>query len=872
MLMTNFAAGEISRTLFGRIDLPQYYSGAARIENFDVIPTGGIKRRCGMERLVEMDTEGRLIPFTVSRETGFLLYLTPEKITAYKLVSGELSGSPQDFTAPTGGRNSRPYYQSLAHIREVQYAQNFDTMVLCHEDYPPIEIKLVKEEDGNEVLQDGWLPMSFEKTVIAGEGVTEDDKYNSWALDETYYNNRWLLDDDHFPAAVSFFNGRLVFAATKKSRQRIFAGAVKEDGKPYNFATVKTFLTEKKEYIVVHGAVDRNNLKTVILDPGEKLRFSLPLEKYSADSPLYKPGTIIEDLRGDTLYLSNRADILTSNAPSAALADMVAEAEGRDKFEAANRKEIASFSLRDAQGKSRKQTHYINPGATKIQYEIETGGIVSSYMQTNTGASVPANITLTRSLPSDAVRQQKESPSWKNVYSDFIGDLIEKYVDPLATSSSAYENDNIDDVERSLQSYSEATMKYRLVDAQAGIDQWYYDYPWQIKALVEQRYSNNDTVFIPFYTRDIIADEYPTPDCGFTFEIASDMNDRIRWLAVNKGLIAGTETGEWVIPPDIHATNIQAMLNSRHGSDNIQGTAVGDATCFFQAGKKGLVEYYIPQQDSYFRANNMAMLAPQMLDESPAAEFDFVMSPYAKLLITRDDGTMAALLYERGTGTFAWSRITTGPEVNEGLDRWRRKKRVGRKGMIKSAAVLPCRDGNDDIFLIVARAGQSARGNYFLEKLRENRTDRNVYLDSWRPYSGSRGGYAEEAVVWDEAEQLCYAPGEAPAYPQGRLMYIGYPYTSVMRTMPVQAQGKKQRIVSLIFRFMDSYMPLVTSILKGVPRQTDVLANSAPMPYTGLYTQVFPGGLEDEVQAELYTDFPGPVTILSLDAELQGGQ
>ena len=83
MLITNFANGELSPTLFGRADLPQYFSGAARIENFDVIPTGGLKRRSGMERLTQLTDWGRLIPFIVNREVAFLLYLIPGYIHGY---------------------------------------------------------------------------------------------------------------------------------------------------------------------------------------------------------------------------------------------------------------------------------------------------------------------------------------------------------------------------------------------------------------------------------------------------------------------------------------------------------------------------------------------------------------------------------------------------------------------------------------------------------------------------------------------------------------------------------------------------------------------------------------------------------------------
>ena len=339
-----------------------------------------------------------------------------------------------------------------------------------------------------------------------------------------------------------------------------------------------------------------------------------------------------------------------------------------------------------------------------------------------------------------------------------------------------------------------------------------------IREIKTNYFDNNDIVFISLYTRDIIKDEYPTPDCGFTFEIASDMNDAIQWLAVNKGLIIGTETSEWIIPPGVHATNVLATMNSRYGSDKIQGTAVGDATCFFQTGKKALVEYFIPQQDTLFRANNMAMMSENMLRESPAKEFDYLSSPYTKLFITREDGSAVTLLYERSTGTFAWGRFTTN-------------------GEIKSAAVVPGSGGYDELYLIVKRGN-----NYFLEVLRESC---EVYLDCCKKWNNDRIGYTDDAVINDG--------------------FIGYPYTSRVRSMPILANDKMKpnNIKNIIIRFLDSFMPKI----KSLPNEA-VNSISCKEPYTGVWKTMFPGVWDNDVMFELIHDSPTKCKILAINAEV----
>ena len=186
----------------------------------------------------------------------------------------------------------------------------------------------------------------------------------------------------------------------------------------------------------------------------------------------------------------------------------------------------------------------------------------------------------------------------------------------------------------------------------------------------------------------------------------------------------------------------------------------------------------------------------------------------------REDGTAVTLLYERNTGTFAWGRFVTA-------------------GKLKSAAVLPGADGNDDLYLLVERDGL-----YYLEVLREAA---EVYLDSFR----RRDGNDEEGAV---------VAGE----------YTGCPYTSVIRTMPVLANTRmqKQRITTLSFRFLRSFFPRVTSITGGQPIKTDVITLTQK-PFTGIHRMPFPGSWAEDVQIELVSDQPEPVRILAINAEVQ---
>ncbi|MBO7735127.1 MAG: hypothetical protein J6S67_21365, partial [Methanobrevibacter sp.] len=172
MLITNFASGELSPNLNGRVDLRQYYQGAARIENFEVIPTGGIKRRPGLKRVAELSDNSRIIPFIVDKNSVYILELYAEHIAVWK--RGVLGNYSIIQTLTTE-------YSSLAVIKEIQYAQNYDTIVFVHRDYQPFILKVEAGVFSGSAMQfefwpDVELDDDFDYVMIqTGPGLPEKE-------------------------------------------------------------------------------------------------------------------------------------------------------------------------------------------------------------------------------------------------------------------------------------------------------------------------------------------------------------------------------------------------------------------------------------------------------------------------------------------------------------------------------------------------------------------------------------------------------------------------------------------------------------------------------------------------------------------------
>ncbi len=86
-LINNFTSGELSPLLKGRTDLNQYKNGVQTIENFAVMPYGGVIRSPGTVYVAGAKTDGnavRLIPFQFSVTQSYMLEFGIDYIRFYK--------------------------------------------------------------------------------------------------------------------------------------------------------------------------------------------------------------------------------------------------------------------------------------------------------------------------------------------------------------------------------------------------------------------------------------------------------------------------------------------------------------------------------------------------------------------------------------------------------------------------------------------------------------------------------------------------------------------------------------------------------------------------------------------------------------------
>jgi hypothetical protein len=124
--LSNFTAGELSPRLDGRNDLAKYSAGCATVENMVIYPHGAAARRPGTTFVAEVKTSSaktRLIPFEFSTTQTYILELGNQYIRFYRDNGQILSGgSPYEI--------STPYL--TAELFDIKFAQSADVMYITH--------------------------------------------------------------------------------------------------------------------------------------------------------------------------------------------------------------------------------------------------------------------------------------------------------------------------------------------------------------------------------------------------------------------------------------------------------------------------------------------------------------------------------------------------------------------------------------------------------------------------------------------------------------------------------------------------------------------------------------------------------------------
>lgn len=146
LIQPSFAGGEVSPSLYGRVDLEKYQTSLRRCRNFIVRQYGGVENRPGTRYVAPAkypDRKCRLIPFQFNTEQTYVLEVGDHYFRVFMdgaqvvYSSGASAGQPVDVATPWAAGD----------IDLLKYTQSADVMTVCHPNYPPMEIQRYAHDD-----------------------------------------------------------------------------------------------------------------------------------------------------------------------------------------------------------------------------------------------------------------------------------------------------------------------------------------------------------------------------------------------------------------------------------------------------------------------------------------------------------------------------------------------------------------------------------------------------------------------------------------------------------------------------------------------------------------------------------------------------
>ena len=285
LVQNSFTSGEVGTYLDAREDLDIYKTGAKTIENFFVLPQGGLLRRAGFEYIAGVsatETEtgfssfSRLIPFRFSTEQEYVLVFETGKFTVIRnglVATTKTDALLNNFTS--------------TNINEWRFAQTFDTLIMVHPDYHPIQITrsshtswsvanvsftflpLANFDNGIDLnpnnvnatsLSASSDPTNFFSTgdyVQINGGLCKVTGVSSSALtvttEEKLANDQEAVSSEYqqtafsstkgFPTSVTFHQNRLIFGGSKSKPQTIFGS---QTGDFFNFKATEAVIVDSE--------------------------------------------------------------------------------------------------------------------------------------------------------------------------------------------------------------------------------------------------------------------------------------------------------------------------------------------------------------------------------------------------------------------------------------------------------------------------------------------------------------------------------------------------------------------------------------------------------------------------------------------------
>lgn len=796
-LQPSFAGGEISPSLYARVDSAAYAAWLKTARNFYVHPQGGASNRPGTVFMGEAKMPGkacRVVPFVLGEDESYVLEMGEKYLRVYTSSGRVLdtNGTPYELQTPYGAHE-------LASIYYTQYGQK---LFFTHPSHPPKQLTRVSGgtfEFGDLPLENGPFKTSngqshrkmrvtrLQETVTT-EGVSASVSFQP-AVDSRYFivgylnGNRFCVPHSYgFDAA--FFTSEF---------NRVYA--------PAGFSAV-----------CLGGVITITSPKD---SGGEWNGAQLTLEyRYALTRP--PVSTVVYELSGGT---SAGEEI-----PS-----------GEDKYILESDFDVFSSSHTGALFclNHQVESQYISGtlGYDGVSASIKTG----SDWRLRTSGTWTGRLSLEKSADGGLTwenvtyftRQSGEAAPTGLGNLDDTGALILLRLRAVEVSGEAgYELQAESFLQEGVVRITETVTPRKAVvtiERAPGADDWTSDwaegsfspksgYPscvffYQDRLGLAGTREEAQTIWFSKtgshgdfgHARGVLEDSD-----GFCINLSGKKLNAIHSVAVAGKLLVFTAGSEWTVSASGALTpyNVQIEQQSERGSSRTASVMVGNKALFVQARGGALRDFYYDYNSASYTGSDLTLRAKHLFFNQEIREVCYQQEPDNLIWCVLSGGELAALTYLAEENLCAWTHHDT-------------------QGFFRSACVIPNR-GYDEVWFAVERGGK-----YFIEKLLRRLSSKEpqdqVFLDAsvskksetaFSELGGLSHLEGQTVSVLADGSPLAGVTvlgGKITLPRPMNCVHAGLAYTAELSTLPAALadgagtlQDRKRRLVSVTLKMLDS--------------------------------------------------------------------
>lgn len=801
-----FNGGEVSPSMFARIDDGKYQTGMALCKNFLIEPQGPIVMRPGFKYVNHTKHAGkkaRLIPFNFSISQTMVLELGERYVRFHTQGQTVLGNNGQPYEIET------PYIE--ADLFDIHYVQSADVMTLVHPNYPPKELRRYGATD--------WrlVDIKFGSSLSAPTGLSASQTINKDVTNPTDYKRTYAVT-------------ALLADGTEES---VRSSSVTIDCNPYGDGSYNTI-----RWNAVAGA----GLYRVYRDQGGVWAYVGQTDTTQIIDENITPDASITPPHYDDAFYSSKGitSVRVNNGgsgyvPAKYITDFVnvCEYDWGDGY----KQQSTGFPV-NIQSKANLTWEIEDPNGHGSGADIR---LITGETYAATGG--PASGGRTACVTGIEIRSRGigyDNPKLVIKCHNRHWQLATLYRFPLTTShdvpkivvtdSTGYGADLVPVIENGRvvsvtirsggQNYSSPNLSVVSstgggASLSANVGQA-PDYPGAVSYFEQRRWfggtqnrPNNLWATRPGTEADMSFSLPSQSDDRIAVRVAAREANRILHIVPLAQLMLMTGAAEWRVSPlnsdAITPESMSVRPQSYVGASNVQPLVVG-SSMIYGAGRGGhLRELGYNYEAGGYISGDVCLRAPHLFDNLTIVDLAYSKAPSPVVWAVSSSGKMVAMAYVPEQQVGGFSTIET-------------------KGSIESACVVA--EGDEDIVYVEVMRTVNGQAVRFVERMNERQyTDLKecVYVDC----AGTYRGEAKKEITgltWLEGEtvsiladgavepQQVVKDGKITLTYPAEIVHVGLPFIADMKTLPAAmalqdgsyGSGHKKNVREVFFRVVNS--------------------------------------------------------------------